>query len=186
MNDTRPIMSDAEFDQAANYVDEGWWMTGESLIHVKSVMDVFGWDRYGHPGNLSLTPAQRVLMMWSDIVGQVANGGFEQYCDNYAKDLALGLAAVRALKWPDLQARFERAMIEQAGSLADPVLKQPVALTDEPEKWQASRKRLIRHLAGLRKPWWKPITRANLAFVEEHYGEVRLQLAYQQLVLSGE
>ena len=78
MTDTRPVMTDAAFEETAAYVDERWWMTGESLIHVSAVMNVDGWNIYGHPGHLLLTPAQRILMMWSDIVGQVSNGGFTQ------------------------------------------------------------------------------------------------------------
>jgi len=85
--DTRPIMTDGEFADASSDTCPNWWMTGESLIHVSSVMNVEGWNSYGHPGNLTLTPAQRTLLMWSDMVGQVSNGGFVQFCDNYANAL---------------------------------------------------------------------------------------------------
>lgn len=110
MTDTRPIMTDAEFETAAAYVDPGSWMTGESLIHREAVMSIVGWNFYGHSGHLQLTPAQRTLMMWSDIVGQISNGGISQYHDNFRRDLALGRAAVRALGWSDLTVRFFPAL----------------------------------------------------------------------------
>ncbi|KTF67347.1 DMP19 family protein [Sphingomonas sp. HT-1] len=185
MTDTRPILTDTAFEEAARYVDERWWMTGENLIHVPAVMNVEGWKYYGSPGNLLLTPAQRILMMWADIVGQVSNGGFTQYVENYADDLALGVAAVDALEWPELRERFARAMEEQAGDTRAPKWVGPVALTDDPEKWRASRKRLIRHLARRGKPWWKPTSKASLAFVEQLYPEWRLELEYQRAVFSG-
>ncbi|QAY76422.1 hypothetical protein [Sphingosinicella sp. BN140058] len=186
MTDTRPVMTGDSFDEAAAYVDDGWWMTGESLIHLSAVMNVEGWNLYGHPGHLQLTPAQRTLMMWSDIVGQVSNGGFTQYCDNYARDLALGVAAVEALHWPELRERFGRAMAEQAGDAAAPRRLQPVPLSEEPEKWAKSRKRLIRHLAQRGKTWWQPTTARDLASIEALHPEWRLELLYQQAVLSGE
>ena len=186
MTDTRPQMTEAEFEQAASLVERNWWMTGESLIHVSAVMSVDGWNLYGHPGHELLTPSQRVLMMWSDIVGQVANGGFTQYCDNYARYLAVGVAAVAALSWPDLESRFGRAMVEQAGSVATPHRLQPVPLTEDPQKWAASRKRFIRHLAGRHKKWWQPVTSADIAFVEACHEEWQIELKYQTSVLSGE
>ncbi len=186
MTDTRPEMTDAAFEQAASHVDDDWWMTGETLIHVPAVMTVGGWDHYDHPGHLQLTPAQRTLMMWSDIVGQVSNGGFVQYCDNFAPHLALGVAAVDALQWPELRARFREAMAEQAGSADAPRRAEPVALTDDPEKWRASRKRLIRHLARRGKRWWQPTTKGDIALVEARYrAEWQLELEYQKAVFSG-
>ncbi|RJF93834.1 hypothetical protein D3876_05980 [Sphingomonas cavernae] len=179
-------MTDAEFEQSAAYVDNGWWMTGEGLIHIPSVMNIEGWNRYGHSGHMLLTPAQRMLMMWSDIVGQVSNGGFTQFCDNYASDLALSIAAVDALGWPELSERFKRAMTEQASDAAEPRRLQPVPLTDDPEKWVASRKRLIRHLARRGKRWWQPTTARDLAYVEARHEEWQLELHYQTAVLSGE
>ena len=184
--DTRPIMTDAAFETSAADVHDGWWMTGESLIHVSSVMEVEGWNLYRHPGHMLLTPAQRILMMWADIVGQVSNGGFTQYCDNYPDALGLGVSAVDALEWPDLSERFGRAMAEQAGDAAEPRRLQPVPLTDDPDKWAASRKRLIRHLARRGKRWWQPVTAADRAFVEARHQEWQLELQYQTAVLSGE
>jgi hypothetical protein len=185
MTDTRPAMTDAEFAQAARYVDDGWWMTGENLIHVQSVTSIEGWNRYGHPGHLMLTAAQRTLMMWSDIVGQVQNGGFVQFCDNYASNLALGVAAVDALNWPELRERFRRAMVEQAGDAAEPRRVQSIPPTDEPEKWLESRKRVIRHLARQGKRWWQPTTARDIAHVEARYTEWQLEREYISAVLSG-
>jgi hypothetical protein len=185
MTDTRPVMTDAEFEQRAAYVDANWWMTGESLIHVSSVMNVDGWRVYGHPGHMSLTPAQRTLMMWSDIVGQVSNGGFIQLCDNFARDLDRAVAAIDALQWPELRERFRRAMAEQAGDADSPRRVQPVPLSEDPEKWAASRRRIIRHLAGRGKAPGQPITPEDLAFVESQYDEWRLELEYQIAALRG-
>ncbi|WP_156357838.1 DMP19 family protein [Sphingomonas sp. Leaf62] len=187
MTDSRPVMTDDEFEQSASYADERWWMTGEGLIHVPAVMTIEGWNTYGHPGNLLLTPAQRTLMMWSDIVGQVSNGGFVQFCDNYAQDLALGVAAVDTLEWPELRKRFRRAMTEQAGDATEPERQQPVPFSDDPEKWRASRKRLIRHLARKHKRWWQPTTARDIAIVEaRHDAEWQIELKYQIAVASGE
>lgn len=187
MTDSRPIMTDAEFQQAAVYTHDRWWMTGEELIHVPAVMSIEGWSAYGHPGNLLLTSAQRTLMMWSDIVGQVSNGGFVQFCDNYAQDLALGVTAVDALEWPELRERFHRAMTEQAGDATEPRRLQPIPLTDDPEKWRASRKRLIRYLARKHKRWWQRTTTHDLALVEaRHDAEWQIELKYQMAVASGE
>ncbi|WP_207105741.1 DMP19 family protein [Sphingomonas sp. CFBP 8760] len=180
-------MTDAEFEQAASYVDDRSWMTGENLIHVPSVMNVEGWNFYGHPGHMLLTSAQRTLMMWSDVVGQVSNGGFDQFCDNYVNDLAAGLAAVDALDWAELRERFRRAMTEQAGNADEPRRLQPLSLSDDPEKWRVSRKRLLRYLARRGKRWWQPTTARDLAFVEARFdAEWQVELKYQMMVASGE
>lgn len=186
MIDTRPVMTDAEFAEASGDTFPNWWMTGERLIHVSSVMNVEGWNSYGHPGHLALTPAQRTLMMWSDIVGQVSNGGFIQFCDNYVNALPLAVGAVGSLEWPDLNERFCRAMTEQASDASAPVRRQPVPLEDDPIKWAASRMRLVRHLARRKKRWWQPTTASSLATVHLLNDEAQLQLKYQLAVLSGE
>jgi hypothetical protein len=185
MTDTRPAMTDAEFEQAARYVDDRWWMTGENLIHVESVTCIEGWDRYGHPGYLMLTPAQRTLMMWSDVVGQVQNGGFVQFCDNFASNLALGVATVDALRWPDLRERFRRAMVEQAGDADEPRRVQSVPPSGEPEKWRESRTKVIRHIARQGKRWWQRTTPRDIAYVEARYTEWQLEREYISAVLSG-
>ena len=185
MADSRPIMSDNEFERKAAYVDDRWWMTGESLIHVPSVMNIVGWNLYGHSGHMLLTRAQRTLMMWSDIVGQVSNRGFEQYCENYARDLLLGVAAVEALDWPELSDRFARAMTEQAGSVTAPQWIEPIWPADDPELWAASRKRIVRHLARKGKPWWRPITTRDLGVVEARNEDWELALQYREAVRSG-
>lgn len=186
MIDTRPIMTDDEFAQAANDTNPDWWTTGESLIHVSSVMKVNGWNSYGHPGHMALTPAQRTLMMWADIVGQVSNGGFIQFCDNYPNALSLAVDAVDALEWPELAERFRRAMTEQASDASAPSIKQPVPLTDDPEKWAASRERLLRHLARRDKRWWQPTTANSIAAIRLLNDDAQLRLKYQLAVLSGE
>lgn len=184
--DTRPVMTPAEFEAAASYVDDNWWQTGENLIHIPAVMNVEGWRSYGSPGYHELTPAQQTLMMWSDIVGQTSNGGFAQYCDNYSSDLKRGVAAVRALEWPELREKFEAAIIERAGSLDDPLNPEPVWLTDEPEKWEASKKRLLHHLARRGRSWWQASNPLHARFTILSNAEMALQLEYIKLVNSGE
>lgn len=184
--ETRPAMTLAEFEREARYVPDNWWLTGEGLIHVAPVMSIEGWNFYGHPGNDSLTEAQRVLMIWSDVVGQVQNGGFTQFCDNHAPSLAFAARSIAKLGWRELSERFERALREQAGDPIDPHRFRPVGLDEEPEKWARSRERLIRHLARQGKPWWKPTTMRDLAFVEARHEEWQLQLKYQTAVIRGE
>jgi hypothetical protein len=184
--DSRPIMSDAEFERTAAYCDDGRWMTGENLIHVPSVMSIEGWNFYGHSGQMLLTAAQRTLLMWSDIVGQVSNGGLTQYCQNYSEHLSLGVAAVDALEWPELRDRFARAMTEQAGDVTAPRWIEPIWPADDPELWAASRARFIRHLARKRKPWWRPITARDLAAVEAQSDDWGLAVRYRESVRAGD
>ncbi|WP_445193246.1 DMP19 family protein [Sphingomonas sp. Tas61C01] len=186
MIDTRPLMTEREFAEAAAYVHPRSWMTGESLVHVGSVMDVEGWNFFGHPGNQQLTPAQRTLMMWSDVIGQVCNGGFTQFCENFAANLSEAVNAVDALDWPDLRDRFRRAMTEQAGDADSPCLIRPVPREDEPDKWQASRARLIRHLARREKRWWQWIGASDLAQVEASHPDWLLEWRYREAVEAGE
>jgi hypothetical protein len=184
--DTRPVMSSEAFEQAAREADDRHWSTGGNLIHVPAVMEVAGWDRYRSDGHKLLTPAQRTLMMWSDVVGQVANGGFIQYCRNYAPDLALGVAAVEELQWPELRVRFNRAMSEQAGSVEAPKLIEPVPINQDPEQWQLSRERLILHLIRQHVPEPRPVTEAMRVVYEESADEAQLQWWYVEAVQKGE
>lgn len=126
MTDTRPTMTRAAFEAAAAYVYRGHWLTGEEhFLHVPAVMQVEGWNVYGHPGQAQLTEPQRVLMMWSDLVGQTANGGFIQFVDNLEPSLQLAYASISKLEWPDLFDRFDKAFREQAGDPRDPkILRQ--------------------------------------------------------------
>ncbi|BBD99915.1 DUF4375 domain-containing protein [Sphingobium amiense] len=186
MIDTRPIMTDIEFNQASTETHANWWMTGETLIHVTSVMSIEGWNSYGHSGHMLLTPAQRTLMMWSDIVGQVQNGGFIQFCDNYADFLHLAVDAVRALQWPELNKRFCAAMAEQASDAAAPVRQQPVPLASDPKEWAASRTRVIRLLARRGKRWWQPTSARRMAVIEAFNNEWQLQMKYIMAVSNGE
>jgi hypothetical protein len=123
MTDTRREMTRAQFEQAAAYAYDNWWLTGEdAFVHVPSVMNVDGWDFFGHPGNDRLTEPQRVLMMWSDLVGQTSNGGFTQFASNFRKSLSLAYRLIAKLEWPELFERFDRAFREQAGDPRAPRL----------------------------------------------------------------
>jgi uncharacterized protein DUF4375 len=123
VTDTRREMTRARFEEAAAYAYDNWWLTGEDdFLHVPSVMNVEGWNFYGHPGNDQLTEPQRVLMMWSDLVGQTSNGGFTQFVDNFEKSLPLAYQLIAKLEWPELFERFDRAFREQAGDPQNPRL----------------------------------------------------------------
>lgn len=185
MTDSRPIMTDEAFEQKAGFVEPHWWMAGESLIHLPAVMTIEGWSCYGSPGHMKLTPAQRTLMIWADIVGQVHNGGFEQFCYNYRYALAEGVAGVRALEWPELEERFCRAMAEQAGDADAPVHIQAIYPVEEPEKWANSRKRIVRHLARRGLRWWQPTRASSLAQIDKMFTDYRLQNEYIEAVRSG-
>lgn len=118
MADPRPEMTRAQFDAAATYMHDGHWLTGEEhFVHVPSVMQIEGWRTYGSIGFNRLTEPQRVLMIWSDLVGQTANGGFEQFAHNLEHALPLAGDLVEQLEWPDLRAHFEPALAEQRALL---------------------------------------------------------------------
>jgi Domain of unknown function (DUF4375) len=121
VTDTRREMTRAQFEEAAAYAYDNWWLTGEdSFLHVPSVMNVEGWNFYGHPGNEQLTEPQRVLMMWSDLVGQTSNGGFTQFVYNFRDTLRLAYQLIAKLEWPELFERFDRAFREQVGNPLNP------------------------------------------------------------------
>lgn len=123
MTETRPEMTRAQFEEAAAYAYDNWWLTGEDyFLHVPSVTNVEGWNLYGHPGQSRLTEPQRVLMMWSDLVGQTSNGGFAQFVDNFRDSLPLAYRLIAKLEWPELFERFDRAFREQAGDPQRPKL----------------------------------------------------------------
>ena len=116
--DPRPEMTRAQFEAAAGYAHERHWLTAEEhFIHVPAVMKIEDWQTYGSIGHNQLTEPQRVLMMWSDLVGQTANGGFEQFADNLEYALPLSEHLIRQLQWPELWAHFEPALAEQRALL---------------------------------------------------------------------
>jgi hypothetical protein len=105
-------MSEDEFERLASAREPKWWATGEGLIYRREVMGLPGWRQYGSPDNLKLTEAQRVLMMWGDIVGQVQNGGLAQFFENYASSLERAHASVIQLGWTDLAERYAGAFTQ--------------------------------------------------------------------------
>lgn len=107
--DSRPVMTTPFFEEAALYQDKNWWFTGEGLIHRDAVMQIEGWSEYGSKGFNQLTEAQQVLMIWSDLVGQVSNGGFEQFASNYSQVMPLARASIPKLGWTELSDRFNSA-----------------------------------------------------------------------------
>jgi hypothetical protein len=155
--DTRPEMTRDRFEAAAGFASERWWLTGEdTFLHVPAVMQVEGWNLYGHPGNALLTEPQRVLMMWSDLVGQTSNGGFVQFVDNLAASLALAHRLIAKLEWPELFDHFDRAFREQAGDPDDP----------QPDRWPTfdpfaiDREAVVEHFAA-RHSRWRPWARVR-------------------------
>jgi len=118
--ETRPQMTLAQFEDSASYVEPDWWQTGDGFIYHPLIMDIQGWNVYGHAGNAKLTEAQRVLMIWSDLVGQLSNGGFEQFVYNYQFALKLAYNHIEKLAWPELFSKFDAAFREQAGDPHNP------------------------------------------------------------------
>lgn len=185
--DTRPEMTRAAFAREAAYAYDGWWLTGEdSFIHIAAVMQVEGWNLYGHPGNDLLTEPQRVLMMWSDLVGQTSNGGISQFVDNYEPSLRQAYRLIGELDWPDLFERFDRAFREQAGDPDNPKPIRPQLLDAEPELWAASRQRFLRHLARRDRAWWQPTPSGRVAELEGMFDDWQLQWMYREAVANGE
>ncbi|MEQ8311326.1 MAG: DUF4375 domain-containing protein [Sphingopyxis sp.] len=183
--ETRPTLTPEDFEERATYVDSGWWLTGEGLIHTPSVMNIPGWNLYGHSGNAQLTEAQRVLMMWADLVGQVANGGFEQFISNYTETLALAHRLIPKLEWPELFERFDPAFREQAGDPANP---QPVDLS--PWGWEADepgahRAHMLDSLAR-NKTRWRPWARRREIALYDQLSDTILQTLYNRAVSNGE
>jgi hypothetical protein len=181
--DTRREMTRAEFAAAASYSYDNWWLTGEdSFIHVPSVMTVDGWNLYDHPGNRLLTEPQRVLMMWSDLVGQTSNGGFTQFVDNFESSLLLAYRLIAQLEWPDLFERFDRAFREQVGD--------PATLRPKPGPWSAKedmgpdRQQMVRELARSRTRW-RPWARRREAAVLELFSDMLLSGLYIDAVSKG-
>jgi hypothetical protein len=156
MIDTRPEMTRAQFEAAADFTwNERSWLTGEEhFLHVPAVMQVKDWNLYGKSGNKQLTEPQRVLMMWSDLVGQVSNGGFEQFAYNLRKSLRLAYQLIEKLEWPELFERFDLAFREQATGSKN---RSPQLSDDEMyAAEEAYRKRMIRDLARIEtkgRPW---------------------------------
>lgn len=184
--DTRPEMTRAEFAEAAAADYDNWWLTGEDhFLHVPSVMQVDGWNVYGHPGNAQLTEPQRVLMMWSDLVGQTQNGGFVQFIDNFARSLTLAYRLIARIEWPELLERFDRAFREQAGDPQNPRPRHEPWGPDDDAAQEAERERLIRCLAR-NKTRWRPWARRREIALLERFSDLILRGWYNDAVERGE
>ena len=183
--DTRPVLTPGEFEDRATHADSGWWLTGEHFIHTASVMNIDGWNLYGHPGNALLTEAQRVLMMWSDLVGQVANGGFEQFISNYADTLTLAHRLIAKLEWPELFEHFDPAFCEQAGDPAAPQLVDSRPWGWEADELAASRAHMLDSLARS-KTRWRPWARRGEMALFDQLSDTILQTLYNKGVSNGE
>lgn len=183
MTDTRPEMTRAQFAEAAGYAYGRHWLTGEEhFLHIPEVMQVEGWNIYGHFGHNKLTEPQRALMMWSDLVGQTANGGFTQFVDNYENALELAYPYVAKLEWPELFERFDRAFREQAGDPGNPKVRRPEWPEDD---WPVKRARIIRHIVA-KDTRWKPWERAKTIASLERMTDTILNTWYNQAVQNGE
>jgi len=111
--ETRPTLSESEFNSIASEpASRDWWLTGGPLIHVAPVTNVVGWNTYRSLGNMSLSRPQRTLMLWSDIVGQVYNGGVAQFFENFDDVLEMAQSAINDLAWPELSERYSQAVAE--------------------------------------------------------------------------
>jgi hypothetical protein len=177
-------MTPAEFAAAASHCYDNWWLTGEdSFLHIPSVMNIEGWNLYGHPNQGLLTEPQRVLMMWSDLVGQTSNGGFVQFVDNFSERLALAHASIAKLGWPELFERFDRAFREQAGDPADP--KPRMDPWSEADDAATERGHMIRELARIRTRW-RPWARRSQEKTLELFSDTLLSSLYIKAIAGGE
>lgn len=109
MTDTRRSLTEAEFEQAAEYVDPNSWATGDRLLYHKAMTDVPGWRTYRSPGFRRLTVAQQTLLYWADFVGEVANGGLSQLYMNKPDIIDDVRTAIHALNWPELREQHDAA-----------------------------------------------------------------------------
>ena len=168
MADTRPEMTRAQFEAAAAFTwNERHWLTGEEhFLHVPAVTEVEGWNVYGKEGNKRPTEPQRVLMMWSDLVGQTSNGGFEQFIYNMRKSLKLAYQLIAKLEWPELFERFDLAFREQAGEPRKPSLDRGPSDEEIHAAVEAYRKRMIRDLARIETKWRPWARRRSMASYE--------------------
>jgi hypothetical protein len=182
--ETRPEMTRAQFEAAAAYCYDRWWLTGEDyFIHVPQVMNIDGWNLYGHPGNALLTEPQQVLMMWSDLVGQTSNGGFTQFIDNFGSNLKLAYHLITQLEWPELIDRFDRAFREQAGDPENPVRRQDAWPTFDPRA--VDRPLIIGHLAR-KATRWRPWARRRAEASYAALPDMVLRGLYDRAVDNGE
>ena len=186
MHDTRPEMTRAQFAEAAAYAYDNWWLTGEeSFLHVPAVMRIDGWNIYHHYGNNQLTRPQRVLMMWSDLVGQTSNGGFIQFVDNYTHALALAYQLIEKLEWPELFERFDLAFREQVGDPLNPEPRQEPWGPDDDEAWADDRERKVRELARINTRW-RPWARQREMAMLERFSDTILSSWYNDAVTRGD
>jgi hypothetical protein len=138
LSDTLPALSDEEFERRATHREPNWWAGGEQLIYVPEVMSLEGWRDYGGPDNMRLTQAQCDLMIWSDIVGQVANGGIAQFFDNYGQILEQVSETITRLGWPELLRNYQAAASQYIQVNGKPVT--PKKWREEAEKqWERNR-----------------------------------------------
>lgn len=187
MTDTRPAYRREEFEAALADVQPRWWHTGEDFIHTGAVMRVDGWREFGSSGNRSLTEPQRVLMMWSNVVGQTQNGGFTQFVENYEYALKLAHPLIKQLDWREMWQRFDAAFREQAGDPADPRLRPLPAYYAGPDapEWPARRERIKRDLVDAQAPLWRPDLRLQWKRLLSRTSDIELHDIYVRAVERG-
>lgn len=182
--ETRPSMSRAQFEEAAAYRDGNHWATADGLLYGPEMMAVEGWSIWGDPGNLALTEAQRVLMIWGDLVGQTANGGVGQFVDNMEHAIATAWRLLPLLGWDELMTRLEPALREQAGDPERPQVLRPEPLDTDP-KWPANRRRVVVAYAKRGKPWWYVPSQRKIDGLMRLLGENLWQTLYLKWVKEG-
>jgi hypothetical protein len=176
-------MTHAQFDEAAADAHDNWWLTGEdAFLHVPSVMNVEGWNLCGHPGNALLTEPQRVLMMWSDLVGQTSNGGFIQFVDNFSASLGLAYRLIAKLEWPELLERLDRAFREQVGDPENP--RPRLEPWSDEDDAATDRQHMIRELARSRTRW-RPWARRRQEEMLALFSDSLLSGLYMNAQIAG-
>lgn len=109
MSNTRPQLSEAEFERLAAHREPNWWAVGEKLAFAPEILAVEGWNVPGSPGNLRLTPAQRDLLAWVVVVRDGTFGSISDFFFESRQMLAAAELAISHLGWPELQRNYMAA-----------------------------------------------------------------------------
>lgn len=83
-------------------------------------------------------------MIWSDIVGQVANGGIAQFFDNFSSVLELAVESVTRIGWLELTRNYQAASNQYVNVNGKSV---------SPKKWREERAKLWEKLREEARKW---------------------------------
>jgi hypothetical protein len=109
LSDTRPTLTEEEFERYAAHRAPNWWMVGENLAFAPEVRAVEGYHRPGSPGNLMLMPAQRDLLVWIEIIREAATSCISDFFEERRAMLADAERVVQRLGWPEFERNYMAA-----------------------------------------------------------------------------